>query len=247
MGGMHDAAPKSRYRFATTEWSVVLAARDPEEPGFRSALSDLCRRYWYPVYAHVRGQGASADEAQDLTQGFFADLLERNALGCARPERGRFRAFLKTCLNNFLSNQRDRDRTRKRGGHVAMIPLEWDEAERLYELESRSDGDDPARAFEKRWALTVLANTMERLRDEVRKSRRPETSLALLPCLTGDLGTMRYREVATELGLSESVVKVRVHRLRRRYGELLRSEIAGTLADPERADEEIRALFSAIQ
>ena len=230
-------------RFASTRWSLVLAAGRGSAPGARDALGALCEAYWYPVYAYVRRRGHPADDAADLTQAFFARLLEKGDLRAANPERGRFRAFLLASVGHFLSNERDRALAQKRGGGAAVISLDGEAAERRYALEPSHDLT-PERVYERRWALELLGRALARLRAGEERSGRGGRFEALKGHLTGEGGS--YAETAVAIGTSESAVKVAVHRLRRRYRELVRAEIAETLDDPSRVDDELGALFAAL-
>lgn len=237
--------PGMPRQFATTRWSVVLAAGESGSAGSREALAKLCETYWYPLYAFARRWGHTADEAQDLTQEFFTRLLEKHYLGDVRPERGRFRSFLLASLKHFLLNERDRVLAQKRGGGHAPIPLEIDTAEGRYRLEP-PDTATPERIYERRWALTLLDRVLARLRDEYEGSNRGRLFEALKGFLTGQSATPKYAEVGTALDMTEGAVKVAVHRLRRRFGELLRDEIADTVADPADIEDEIRYLFKVL-
>jgi len=237
--------PGMPRQFATTRWSVVLAAGDGETAGSREALARLCEIYWYPLYAFARRWGHTADEAQDLTQEFFARLLEKHYLGDVKPERGRFRSFLLASLKHFLLNERDRVLARKRGGGQVPIPLEFETAEGRYRLEPR-DPSTPETIFERRWALTLLDRVLSRLRCEYEESGRGPLFKALQGLLTGQVETPRYADLGALLGMTEGAVKVAAHRLRRRFGELLRQEIADTVADPAEVDDEIRYLFKVL-
>jgi RNA polymerase sigma-70 factor (ECF subfamily) len=232
-------------RFLTTQWSMVLAAGDSLHPESSQALGDLCERYWYPVYAFARRRGADGDEAQDLVQGFFSHLLERKALRTADPLRGRFRSFLLGAFKFYLADERARAGAQKRGGGVAVHSLDLDDAESRYRLEA-DDDTNPERSYERRWALEVLANAHRRLAGEAGEASHPERNRRLLAFLT-DSGGGRYREVAEELGMSEAAVKVAVHRLRRRFGGILREEVARTVEDPAKVDDELRFLFAALE
>ena len=231
-------------RFLTTQWSLVLAAGDSAAPGSREALDDLCERYWYPVYAFARRRGADADLAQDQVQGFFSHLLERGTLKGADPARGRFRSFVLGAFKLYLADERSRAAARKRGGGATVLPLDVDAAEERYRLEADAE-ESPDRLFARRWALELLAHTRRRLDEELAGGRTPERSRRLAAFLT-DADGAPYREVAEELGMTESAVKVAVHRLRQRYGALLREEVARTVEDPGRVDDELRYLFSVL-
>ncbi|MBE3071896.1 MAG: sigma-70 family RNA polymerase sigma factor [Acidobacteria bacterium] len=237
--------PQMPRQFATTRWSVVLAAGEGGTPGSREALARLCEIYWYPLYAFARRWGHTADEAQDLTQEFFARLLEKHYLGDVRPERGRFRSFLLASLRHFLLNERDRVLAQKRGGGHAPISLEFDAAEGRYRLEPR-DTSTPETLYERRWALTLLDQVLQQLEREHRDSKRDRLFEALKGLLTGQADTLPYVEIASRLGMTEGAVKVAAHRLRRRFGELLRQEIAETVADPADVEDEIRYLFKVL-
>jgi len=233
-------------RFKTTRWSIVLAAGRTPTRTSSDALTRLCEIYWYPLYAYVRRWGYDADEAQDLTQEFFARLLEKHYLRDADPSRGRFRSFLLTSLKHFLSNERDRASAVKRGGRVSVVPLEIENAEGRYSLEP-PDIETPERIYERRWALTLLERTLSKLRAESVAGGKQALFERLEGHLTGEQDTLPYAEVASALGMTEGAVKVAVHRLRRRFGALLRAEIAETVADPAQVDDEIRELFRALR
>jgi RNA polymerase sigma-70 factor (ECF subfamily) len=234
----------SPRRFATTRWSQVIAAGQTPGADDGQALAVLCEAYWYPLYAYVRRCGYDADQAQDLTQEFFSRLLEKQYLRDADPARGRFRSFLLAALRHFLSNERDRVLAAKRGGRVAILSMEVETAEGLYTREF-PDNETPAVIFERRWALTVLDRTLARLRAEFKSAGREALLKRLEGYLTGE-GDVAYAAVAAELGMSETAVKVAVHRLRRRFGVLLRDEISQTVSDPNEVDDEIRELFRSV-
>jgi RNA polymerase sigma factor (sigma-70 family) len=230
-------------RFATTQWSVVQAARDGSETQARRALESLCEAYWFPLYAFVRRRGHPADEAGDLTQAFFADLLSRPFLGSIDRSKGRFRAFLLASLEHFLAHERDKAEALKRGGQAVVFPLDTLTAETRYRYEP-SDELTPERVFERRWGLTVMERAMTRLQsesdDDAARFER------LKPCLTGT-EQARYREIATSLGMTENAVKAAVYRLRQQYGRLLREEIAQTVANPAEVDDEVRHLLAVVR
>jgi RNA polymerase sigma-70 factor (ECF subfamily) len=224
----------------------VLAAS--QEPSTRSAqaLEELCAAYWYPLYAYVRRRGYDVEQAQNLTQEFFARLLEKHYLRAADRSRGRFRWFLLASLKHFLANERDRAWAVKRGGRTVVIPFEVETAEGRYRLEP-CDNETPEKIFERRWALTLLEQTLARLREEFRASGKDELFARLEGSLTGEQETLPYAVLAGELGMTETAIKVTVHRLRRRFGALLREAIGETVADPDEVDDEIRELFRALQ
>jgi RNA polymerase sigma factor (sigma-70 family) len=247
---MNEAAAGQRGRggrhFETTRWSQVIAAGDSATPDSREALARLCEVYWYPLYAYVRRWGHDADEAQDLTQAFFSRLLEKHYLRDADPTRGRFRSFLLASLKHFLSNERDRENAVKRGGRATVLPLEFENAEGRYSREP-PDNETPEIVYERRWALTLLTRTLGRLRAEFDRAGKAALFSRLEGHLTGDQDTGPYVEIAAEFGMSEGAVKVAVHRLRRRFGVLLREEIVETVATPSDVDDEIRHLFRALK
>jgi RNA polymerase sigma factor (sigma-70 family) len=229
--------------FATTRWSLVAAAQDPAAPESRQALADLCAAYWYPVYAYVRRRGHDHHHAQDLTQAFFARLLEKNDLADADRTRGRFRSFLLTACQHFLANQHDRATAKKRGGGRSHVALDFADADQRYSHEPAHD-DTPERLFDRRWALDLLDRALTELRAEYEESGRGKLFEALKGTLTG--GTEAYAELAQSLDLTEGAVKVAVHRLRQRYRDRLRAAIAETVEKPEDVDDEVRDLFAAL-
>lgn len=231
--------------FATTQWSVVLTAAQADTTRSQAALEKLCRTYWYPLYAYVRRRGKSAEDAQDLTQAFFARLLERNWVGHADRTRGRFRTFLLTAMSRFLSDEWDRARAQKRGGGLAQVPLQLDTAETRYGLEPADTGT-PEQSYERRWALTLLETVLHRLQAEFDREGRGALFAELSICLTGTGDSHPYAELAARLNLSEGAVKVAVHRLRKRYRVLLRAEIAQTMTESEDVEDELRHLFSVL-
>jgi RNA polymerase sigma-70 factor (ECF subfamily) len=237
-GGHHGA-------FVTTHWSVVLAARRSDTTRAQTALARLCKAYWYPLYAYVRRRGHEAHDAQDLTQEFFARLLEQNWLAQADRERGRFRTFLLAALSHFLANEWDKARAKKRGGAVQIVPLQLDSAEMRYGQEP-ADPVTPEQCFERRWALALLDEVLNRLREEHMAAGTAEMFDALKPCLVGDRQAQPYAALATQLGVTEGAVKVAVHRLRQRYRQLLRKEIANTVAMPEEVNDEMHHLFAVL-
>jgi RNA polymerase sigma-70 factor (ECF subfamily) len=232
-------------QFAVTRWSMVLAAGRRSSPDSRQALEVLCQTYWYPLHAYVRRRVADVHEAQDLTQAFFASLLEKNALAVAREERGRFRAFLLTAFKHFLSDEWDKAQAQKRGGGRPGISLNLESAERRYALEP-VDNLTPERLYEKQWALTLLDRVLNRLGDEFAAKGKDRQFQTLKPFLTGETGPNGYEVAARALGISPAAAKVAAHRARRRYREILRAEIAETVAEPQEADDEIRDLRAAL-
>lgn len=225
---------------------MIKAAAEDSSPDVQEALSTLCETYWYPLYAFLRRRGYSADDAQDLTQAFFARLLEKHTLRHADPARGRFRSFLLASLRNFVANEHDRDTARKRGGGTPRLSLDLIAAEQRFQLEPAID-ETPERVFDRLWALTLLDKVLARLQAET-SARAAKTAAfdQLKPYLTGDEPQLSYAETASRLGMSEGAVKVAVHRLRRRFRELLRDEIAHTVSAPEEVDIELRHLWAAV-
>jgi len=238
---MHTLAGDSQ--FPTTRWTLVVAAGDPEGKEARSALVSLCESYWYPLYAYLRRRGCAADQAQDLTQEFFIRVLEGRYLDRAQPEKGRFRAFILTSLKFFVADEADRQRAHKRGGGV-LVPLEFSSGEERYQHEPVHD-ETPERIFERRWALSVLDRVVGRLREEFVQHGRPEHFERLKVFLLGQPDAP-YAALAREMNTSEGALKVAVHRLRKRYRELFRQEIADTVADPADVESEIRYLAAVL-
>ncbi len=236
----------SQSRFDTTRWSLVLTAAGRDSSDARRALATLCETYWYPLYAYVRRQGYPAPDAQDLTQAFFARLLEKHDMEDARRERGRFRSFLLASLRHFLLNEAESRRTLKRGGGHVPLSLDLETAEGRY-LGEPIDRCTPETIFDRRWALTVLDRVLLRLRRQAIEAGKTAELDALKGCLTGEIPHGSYRALGRELGLTEGAVKVAVHRLKRRFQRLLREEIAQTVLTSDAIDEEIQYLFSALQ
>jgi RNA polymerase sigma-70 factor (ECF subfamily) len=233
-------------RFQTTNWSLVLAARGQQSADSRDALAWLCEAYWYPIYAFVRHKGHGAEDARDLTQGYFATLLEKGYLDDVQPEAGRFRSFLFASVSHFLANEHDRARTAKRGGGRVLESLDADAAEEKYRFEP-VDHLTPEKVYEKQWALATLGRALARLEEEHASADATVRFQALRPYLTGDDTAAAYRDLAPRLGLTEAAVRQAVRRLRKRYGELLRKEIGQTVAEPAAVDDELRHLLSALQ
>jgi RNA polymerase sigma-70 factor (ECF subfamily) len=233
------------YRFATTSWTQVLAARDAPSSESRQALEGLCKAYWYPLYAFVRRQGHGPEESRDLTQGYFTQLLEKGYLEDFDPSLGRFRVFLKASVKNFLSKERDKAHTLKRGGQARIVSLDADDVEGRYRYEP-VDRLTPEEIFERRWALTLLERALEKLRLEFVESGKIDEFEKLKGCLTGDDVKVPYREVADSLGTTEAALRTSVHRLRQRFGKLLRQEIAETVAAPGDVEDEMRHLLRVI-
>jgi RNA polymerase sigma factor (sigma-70 family) len=240
-----SSTPPGANYFLTTHWSVVLAAGGKPDTQAEAALATLCQTYWYPLYAYVRRQGHRPPEAQDLTQEFFSRLLAKNYLAEVRREKGKFRAYLLAAMNHFLANDWDRTHRRKRGGGQAALSLNAEAAESRYRLEP-ADTLTAERIFERRWALTLLETVLQRLKQNYEADGKGALFAGLEFCLTGERSELPYAELAARLKMTEGAVKVAVHRLRQRYRELLRAEIARTVATPGEVDEEIRHLRQLI-
>jgi RNA polymerase sigma-70 factor (ECF subfamily) len=239
--------PPGRRQFATTHWSLVGAAKPNEanQTRAREALEELCRIYWFPLYAFVRSRGYSAVDAQDLTQAFFTQIIETGGLASADRERGRFRSYLLGAMKHFLANEWHRAQTQKRGGQVQFI--EWDtlDPEPRYAGASKHS-DNPEHIFDREWALETIAGALQALRDEMVKAGKREQFDALKNSLTGEDETPR-EEIAARLGMSAGAVKVAVHRLRRRYGRLLRAAIAETVSNENDLNDEMRYLVAVLR
>lgn len=233
-------------RFPTTHWSRLISAGDPNSPKARESLAEFCQDYWYPIYAFIRRRGHDPEKALDLTQDFFARILEKEVLSQADPTRGRFRSFLRTVCAHFLSNRRDWEVAKKRGGGQPIVALHSDQAERQFAQEL-ADHLTPERIFDRTWAMTLLQRVLDRLGRECRESGKNHQFEALRGFLVGDEATANYNEVAAQLGISPGAARVVVHRLRQRYAVLLREAIAATVADPSQVEDEIRDLFRALE
>lgn len=242
---MRDAADtRISPVFATTRWSVVLSAKESNSPDSVVALETLCKTYWHPLHAYVRRRGYSPADADDLTQEFFSWVLERRWLERVDLQRGRFRTFLLTSISNFLANEWDKSHAQKRGGGK-IISIQQDETEDGPAWEP-ADHFTPEQSFEWRWALTLLDQVLHRLQAEFVNDGKVALFESLKPCLLGERSAQPYVDLAAALGMTEGSVKVAVFRLRQRYRQLLREEIAGTVENPESVDEELRYLFSVL-
>jgi RNA polymerase sigma factor (sigma-70 family) len=232
--------------FPSTSWSLVVAAAANPTPDSRASLARICEAYWPPVYAFVRRTGYDKDQAQDLTQAFFATMLEKNYLGHADRERGRFRTFLLASVKHFLANEWDKRHAWKRGGGLTAVPIDPIEAEEMYAPEAVEERT-PETLFVHDWALTLLVQVMARLREEYAAMAKADYFAKLSPLLDGDPPAKSYSGLASELGVSPGALRVAVHRMRRRYRELLRAELALLVATPEEIDEEIAFLLAALR
>ena len=239
------SGPKQNGQFTTTHWSAVLAAGGGDSPAARQALGHLCQTYWYPVYAYVRRRGHSPEDAEDLTQEFFARLIERNDFAKVSRDRGPFRAFLKGALNHLLSDQRDYARAAKRGGGKIILSLDAQTAEQRYRLEP-ADMSTPDKLYDRRWALTLLETARSRLAQEYDAAGKSELYSHLNFLEPGAGEVLSYAEIGRRVGKSESAVKTEASRLRRRYHQLVRAEVAQTVASVVEVDEEVRYLLAVI-
>lgn len=235
--------PRHPHGFQTTHWSLVASAQGPPSPAAESSLAALCRLYWHPLFTWLRHHGHQEHDAEDLVQEFFARLIAGHWLDAAQPERGRFRTFLLMVLKRFVANQRDHQSALRRGGGVPPLPLtpDW-------------HGDngpaaptvDPDSAYDRAWALTVLAQTLATLSDEQEAAGRATEFRLLKPFLTAPRGEVPYHEIAPQLGMTPASARSALHRLRKRFQFVFRSTVAATLHHPEETDDEIRALIAAL-
>jgi RNA polymerase sigma-70 factor (ECF subfamily) len=239
-----SSSPPGPGKFATTHWSMVLEAGHRSSPDSDQALAKLCEAYWYPLYAFARRRGRSASDAKDLTQEFFAHLLEKESLQAADPDRGRFRSFLLTAFKNFLAKDRERSAAQKRGGDVQHLSLDFDAGERRYKFEP-ADEWTPEKIYERRWALTLLDQVLAALQGEYEESGKAELFAQCKGHLTGT--GPGYEDAAKRLEMTEGALRVAVHRMRGRYRELLKAEVAATLDDPESTEDELAHLRRAIR
>jgi len=242
---MTNTEQTSQAWFATTRWSVVLTAKDKESSQCRQALDGLCRTYWYPLYAFVRRQGCSADQAADFTQGFFAKCLEKDWLDAVDQSKGRFRSFLLAAIKHYVSNERARQRAKKRGGGKHIFSLDIETAETRYKVEPEV-ATTPEQLFERQWALALLDTVLKDLRQQYKDQGKVEMFDWLKPCLIGQTSSLPYSELALKLECTEGTVRVMVHRLKKRYRELLRQHIAHTVATPEDVEAEMQHLRAVL-
>jgi RNA polymerase sigma factor (sigma-70 family) len=244
-GAYGEQSATNRW-FTTTHWSVVLAAKRNDSAEGSKALERLCRTYWPPLYGYIRRDGHSPEDAQDLTQEFFARLVEKDYLGYLEDQRGKFRSFLLTLLKHFLSDQRAKAGAQKRGGGKAFVSLDDTSAvEADYQIEATHDGN-PEHLYERQWAKRVLEQALGRLRQEYVSEGKAVLFEQLKDLQPGEHGATSYVQIGTQLGMSEAAIKSAVHRMRRRHGELLREEIAQTVSRPEEVNEEIRYLLRVL-
>ncbi len=240
----NSSSPSPGDIFASTHWTVVLTASRTTDPKAAAALEELCRTYWYPLYAYVRRRGRQKEDAEDLTQAFFAHFLRGNYLAGLDCERGRFRAFLLASLKHFLANEWDKSQRQKRGGGQLHLSLDWHRADTQFQVAAVHELT-PDQAYDREWAVALLGKVIERLRAECAAASKEQLFEQLKGFLMVDQREASYGEAARNLGMEPTAVRVAVHRLRHRYRDLLRTEIAHTLAEPGQVDEELRALFGA--
>lgn len=240
------AAPGTNAQFRETHWSVVIAAANPESERAQAAMETLCRTYWYPIYAFLRRQGRPPEQAKDLTQEFFVHLLEKQTLARAQRERGKFRTFLLTVLRNLVSDLRQKEHAQKRGGGREIVSLDADEAEQRFAREPATDLD-PEKIFSRRWAMTVLETVLARLAADYAARGKQALYEQIQDLLLDKKGAVSQGEIAARLGLKEGTINSEVSRMRQRFRELFRAEIAATVSDPAQIDEEARDLFAILQ
>jgi RNA polymerase sigma-70 factor (ECF subfamily) len=229
----------------TTRWTLVVKAGRQSSPHSDRALAELCQNYWYPLYAYVRRHGETREDAEDLTQAFFARFLQKNYLEGLDAEQGKFRAFLLAALKHFLANEWDKANRKKRGGGVLHLSLDWQTADERFHLDP-PDPQSPDRAFDREWALALLEHVVEQLESECKAEGKADLFSQAKGYLMVGEAAIPYAEAGKSLGMEEGAIRVAVHRLRKRYRELLRNEIAQTLADPSQVDDELRSLQAAL-
>lgn len=244
-GQSTDSLSPGARQFVTTRWSVVLSAGRSESTHAQESLAQLCKTYWYPLYAFVRRQGYGPDDACDLTQEFFSRLISKKYLGDVDRSKGKFRSFLLASLKHFLANEWDKAQAQKRGGGQVLIPLDAHSAETRYSLEPVNE-TTPDKIYERRWALTLLEEVLKYLREEYTADGKAKIFDELKDVLTGESDSAPYAEIGRRLGMTEGAVKVAVHRMRHRYRAILRAEIANTVANPSEIDDELRHLFEVL-
>ncbi|MGI9474554.1 MAG: RNA polymerase sigma factor [Rubripirellula sp.] len=234
-----------QHEFRSTRWSEVIAAGNGSSPESQRALASLCEIYWYPLYAYARRRVPNVHQAQDLTQAFFAELLEKNYVGAATPERGRFRSFLLTAFKHFLSKQWEKGKAQKRGGGRAPISLDFENADSRLRIDPAA-GLTAEQCYDQQWVIALLDQILDRLQTEFEKSGKLEQFVQLKGFIIGDHSGPTYAQVAEELGMTEAAAKKSASRMRKRYRELLREEIAQTISEPDDVDQEIRNLFTTL-
>lgn len=243
---MSEAEPSQHGYGPGTMWSVVIAAGSTDSVVARPALQQLCSTYWYPLYCFARRQGFNSADAEDITQGFFAGLLERNGLRGLDRAKGRFRSFLLASLRNHINNVREHNNAMKRGGGRELVSLDAAAAEEKFALEPADPADTPEKIFDRQWALALLDRALARLRAEFAADGKSNQFDALQETIAGDKVAGGYVALGQKLGMSEGAVKVAVHRLRQRYREVIREEVSATTATPGDTEDELRELFAAL-
>ena len=238
-------SPRPQNYFATTHWTVVMAAGASDTTRARAALDELCQLYWYPLYAYVRRRGSSPEDAEDLTQEFFRTLLEKEYLKAADRDKGRFRTFLLVALKRFLANDWDRASAQKRGGGLEHVSLDTSSAETQYQVEVANEAS-AERIYDRRWAFALLGKTMARLRAEFVSSGKQDEFEQIKECLTADRGSLDYGALSRRTGLSEGALRVGIHRLRKRFREIFREEVSQTVATPAEIHAEMQHLMAAL-
>jgi RNA polymerase sigma-70 factor (ECF subfamily) len=235
-----------KMRFPTTQWTLVIRA-DRDSPQARAALAQLCEAYWQPLYVLVRMKGHGVEDAQDLVQGFFARFLSKDHLRVVDRDKGRFRSYLLGALNHFMSDERDRARAAKRGGGAVDLPidLDFEAVERQYGIRAPSTGN-PERAYDRKWALALLDRVVQRLRDEYAQAGHSDRYERLIPFVTGDSTPMSFRQAGELLGISEGAARVAAHRLKQRYKEAVREEVAATTSSESETEKELRHLLDVL-
>ncbi len=228
---------------STTQWSAILAIKDLSNPNAQKALANLCKKYWTPLYIYVRKKGYSLEDAQDLVQGFFADLIDKEYLKKVDKEKGKFRSFLLTAMNHYLINEWDKTRAQKRGGDKKLLSLDFEEAEVNYKNQP-SDELSPDKIYERQWAINLLNRVFNNLKKEFDEDGKQNIFENIKNYLTYDDSDYSYMEIAQRVGMTEGAIKVTVHRARKRFGQLLRDEIVNTVSDPSEVEDEIRYLFT---
>jgi RNA polymerase sigma-70 factor (ECF subfamily) len=246
--GKYKSAPEITHsrRFQTTHWSLVAAAGAPTSAESRAALAALCEAYWYPLYAYLRRRGHGVDSAEELAQAFFAMLIESNTLKNADRSLGRFRSYLLGALKHFLGTQSQQAKAAKRGGGRRIVSLDTADAENRLHKEL-IDNRSPERIFDRQWALNVLNLALARLQEQFQHEGKTQLFANLHRYLTADDSELKYRQLCEEMEMSEGAIKVAVHRMRARYRQMVRQQVARTVASPSDVDDEIRRLFIALR
>jgi DNA-directed RNA polymerase specialized sigma24 family protein len=232
--------------FPITRWTLIIAAGQTNNRAADDALAELCRAYWLPIYVYVRRFGHPPDQAQDLTQGFFAYFLETRGLAHADPAKGRFRSFLLTCLKRFLGDEADRRDAQKRGGQTCILPLDFENAEIQYSR-GLSHQDTPEKLFERQWTLTLISRVTDDVREAFRREGRGDQFDRLRQFLPGHEPSLPYADAARQFGVTEGALKVAVHRLRRRYRETFHAHIADLVTDPALVNDEVQYLLATLR